>query len=102
MPGPAMTRSWCCGATRIPPSRLCRRRDGSGTRCSSKLAATRPVMSLHQKAKDLFLAALEQTPEDRAPFLASACGDDAALRAEIDSLLAFHEEDNPTNAATTN
>ena len=51
-------------------------------------------MSLHHRAKDIFLAALEQAPAQRAAYLAEACGDDLQLRAEIDSLLAFHDEDN--------
>ena len=50
-------------------------------------------MSLHRRAKDIFLAALEHAPADRAAFLAEACAGDASLRAEIESLLAFHEED---------
>src|SRR5512138_1679411 len=58
-------------------------------------------MSLHQQAKDLFLAALEQGPADRAAFIAAACGEDVSLRAEIDSLLAFHEEANQDDATTT-
>src|SRR6187399_2428279 len=51
-------------------------------------------MSLHHRAKDIFLAALEHGPAQRSAFLAEACGNDAQLRAEIESLLAFHEEDN--------
>ena len=51
------------------------------------------MSSLHQRAKDVFLAALERPPADRAAFLAEACGDDAALRREAESLLEFHEED---------
>jgi len=62
-------------------------------------------MSLHQQAKDLFLAALEHAPAERAAFLAAACGENALLRAEIDSLLAFHDEENEAgnqdNATTT-
>ena len=50
-------------------------------------------MSLHQRAKDIFVAALEHAPAARAAFLADACAGDAALREEVDSLLAFHEED---------
>src|SRR4051812_855279 len=57
-------------------------------------------MSLHQQAKDLFLATLERPPADRAAFLAEACGGNASLRAEIASLLAFHEEDNAATAET--
>jgi eukaryotic-like serine/threonine-protein kinase len=50
-------------------------------------------MSLHHRAKDIFLAALEHAPADRVAFLAEACGDDAQLRSEVESLLAFHDED---------
>src|SRR4051794_3450988 len=58
-------------------------------------------MSLHQRAKDLFLAALEHAPADRVAFIDAACGEDTSLRAEIDSLLAFHEEADQDDAATT-
>jgi tetratricopeptide (TPR) repeat protein len=44
-------------------------------------------------AKDLFLAALNRPPSERPAFLAEACGGDAALRADIESLLAFHDEE---------
>ena len=47
--------------------------------------------SLHQRAKDVFLVALAQPGPDRSAFLADACGDDTALRAEVESLLNFHE-----------
>ncbi len=41
----------------------------------------------------IFSAALEQaTPEERDAFLQEACGDNAALRAEIDALLAAHND----------
>ncbi len=50
------------------------------------------MSSLHQRAKDVFLAALERPLPDRAAFLAEACGDDSALRQEAESLLAFHRE----------
>ena len=46
---------------------------------------------LHQRAKDVFLVALAQSGSDRSAFLADACGDDTALRAEVESLLHFHE-----------
>jgi tetratricopeptide (TPR) repeat protein len=51
------------------------------------------MSSLHQRAKDVFLAALERPPAERAAFLAETCGDDAALRQEAESLLGFHEDD---------
>jgi eukaryotic-like serine/threonine-protein kinase len=50
------------------------------------------MSSLHQHAKDLFLEALARTPAERATFLSEACGTDAALRQEVDSLLAFHSD----------
>jgi eukaryotic-like serine/threonine-protein kinase len=49
------------------------------------------MSSLHQRAKDVFLVALAQSGVDRSAFLADACGDDTALRAEVESLLHFHE-----------
>jgi predicted Ser/Thr protein kinase len=39
---------------------------------------------------DVFHAALEHDADARAPFLESACGDDAALRREVESLLRSH------------
>ena len=49
-------------------------------------------MSLHhERAKDLFLAALERPPVDRDAFLVEACGDDSLLKQEVESLLEFHE-----------
>ncbi len=41
-----------------------------------------------RKAREIFQAALEKTPEERAAFLRAACADDAALHGEVDSLLA--------------
>jgi eukaryotic-like serine/threonine-protein kinase len=50
------------------------------------------MVSLHERAKDLFLAALDRPPDDRRRFIAEACGTDLALFAEVESLLKFHEE----------
>jgi non-specific serine/threonine protein kinase/serine/threonine-protein kinase len=44
-----------------------------------------------EKVKELFDAALERKPEDRAQFLSDACGSDTSLREEIDSLLAAYD-----------
>jgi tetratricopeptide (TPR) repeat protein/serine/threonine protein kinase len=45
------------------------------------------------KANDLFLQALDQpSPEERRAFLDRACGDDAALRAQVAALLASNEQ----------
>jgi len=47
-----------------------------------------------QKVKELFDAALERKPEDRASFLREACGPDTSLLEEIESLLtAFEQSD---------
>lgn len=50
------------------------------------------MSSLHVRAKALFLIALERPPADRSAFLAEACGNDTALRQEVESLLAFHSD----------
>ncbi len=46
-----------------------------------------------QRIKHVFGAALEQEPDSRAAFLELSCGGDAELRAEVESLLAFHCDD---------
>jgi tetratricopeptide (TPR) repeat protein len=51
-----------------------------------------------QRAKDLFLAALDRPPEARAAYLREVCGGDTALRSEVESLLQFHEAANPDEA----
>jgi eukaryotic-like serine/threonine-protein kinase len=43
------------------------------------------------RVKQVFQAALEQSLEMRPTFLDETCGDDAALRAEVESLLRAHE-----------
>jgi serine/threonine protein kinase/tetratricopeptide (TPR) repeat protein len=45
-----------------------------------------------ERVKRVFQAALERSPETRAAFLADACGDDAPLRVEVESLLRAHEQ----------
>ena len=40
--------------------------------------------------RELFHAALDRPEAERTPFLVSACGEDTALRAEVESLLASH------------
>jgi serine/threonine protein kinase/tetratricopeptide (TPR) repeat protein len=44
-----------------------------------------------ERAKDLFLAVLERPVDERAAFLTEACGGDETLRAEVESLLEFHD-----------
>mgnify|MGYP000995254147 CR=1 FL=1 len=46
--------------------------------------------SLHERAKDVFLSALERPARERPAYIATACGDDTDLRAEVESLLVFH------------
>src|SRR5262245_51019766 len=44
------------------------------------------------RVKDVFHAALEQPPAERLAFVRTACGADQDLCAEVESLLAAHEE----------
>src|ERR1051325_2573356 len=44
---------------------------------------------LWRKIEELYYAALEREPRERAVFLDAACGGDEALRGEIESLLAY-------------
>jgi tetratricopeptide (TPR) repeat protein len=48
--------------------------------------------SLPQRAKELFLHALSIPAPERGAFVAEACGTDARLKQEVESLLAFHED----------
>ena len=62
------------------------------------------------RVRDIFLAAVELSPEERSGFLADACGGDAELRAEVDRLLVANADPNsileppsptPAHAAST-
>jgi tetratricopeptide (TPR) repeat protein len=46
---------------------------------------------LHRRAKEILLEALELDSGQREPFVAAACGRDAALRHEVESLLAVDD-----------
>jgi eukaryotic-like serine/threonine-protein kinase len=46
----------------------------------------------YQRIGSLFEAALERAPAERAAWLQEACGADVALQAEVEKLLAHHEE----------
>ena len=46
----------------------------------------------YQRIKELFHSTLERTVEERPAFLAGACGDDAALRAKVEALIAADEQ----------
>lgn len=52
-----------------------------------------------QAVKDLFDAALEEDASRRDAFLKEACAEDAALRAEVESLLHAHEAEGPLDRA---
>ena len=50
-------------------------------------------VDLWRRAEQVFAAALECAPDDRSRLLRQACGGDDALRAAVDTLLAFDESD---------
>jgi len=50
------------------------------------------MSQLPKSAKDLFLAALDVEPAERAAFLDDACAGDAALQHQIEALLRVHDE----------
>lgn len=45
-----------------------------------------------QQAKEIFSQALEYDPHQRSAFLAKVCGDDEAMRREVETLIAAHQE----------
>ena len=45
-----------------------------------------------QQVNELFQAALEREPDERARFVAEACEGDELLRSEVESLVAFHDK----------
>ena len=46
---------------------------------------------LHRRAKEIFLEACDRPTDERALLIDQACGDDLALRNEVESLLDFHQ-----------
>src|ERR1035438_1127613 len=42
------------------------------------------------QVKEILALALEQSPEERTEYIRKACGDDAAVRAEVESLLVHY------------
>lgn len=48
----------------------------------------------HAKVSEIFLSALEYQARERAEFLSKACGKDTELLAEIENMLAAHEQSN--------
>jgi serine/threonine-protein kinase len=59
------------------------------------------MISLHERAKDVFLAALDRPADQRRAYLTEACGSDAALFREVESLLKYHEETGSTDVVDT-
>src|SRR6266498_3410979 len=49
-------------------------------------------MKNYHRVKELFHTVLEREPDQRAAFLAVACDGDASLRAEVESMIACHDE----------
>src|SRR5215217_3632765 len=45
-----------------------------------------------QQLKQIFQSALERDPAERPAFLSRACADDPALRSEVESLIASHDQ----------
>src|SRR5207248_10534278 len=45
-----------------------------------------------QQLKQIFQSALERNPAERSAFLNQACADDPALRSEVESLIASHDQ----------
>jgi eukaryotic-like serine/threonine-protein kinase len=50
-----------------------------------------PMSSLHERAGEVFLAALSRPAAERDSYLVQACKEDEALLQEVGSLLVFHE-----------
>src|SRR5437763_2918637 len=45
-----------------------------------------------QQLKQIFQSALERNPAERSAFLSEACADDPALRSQVESLIASHDQ----------
>ena len=56
------------------------------------------MASVHARAKDIFLDAVEIAAADRAAFVEQACAGDAELRREVESLLLYHDEESTNEA----
>src|SRR6187455_1606030 len=53
-----------------------------------------------QRAKEIFQQALDLPATERAVFVADATGDDATIRAEVESLLTAHDREDGFSLAT--
>jgi len=56
------------------------------------------MASLHERARELFLAGVARPAEERDVFLVGACKDDEELLREVASLLLFHEDGSAPDA----
>ena len=45
-----------------------------------------------QQVKQIFQSAVERNPAERSAFVAQACGHDAVLRSEVESLISSHDQ----------
>src|SRR3954470_1602060 len=61
------------------------------SRRQKALHCLHPMASLHERAGEVFLAALSRPAAERDAFLVAACRGDEALLREVGSLLMFHE-----------
>jgi eukaryotic-like serine/threonine-protein kinase len=59
---------------------------------STEIPLTKPTSENWERVNELFEAAIGHLPAERLAFVAEACGDDASLRQELESLLASYEE----------
>lgn len=59
------------------------------------MSATLPGADLWARAQELFLDALDQPTAERPEWLHRACGDDRALREEVEAFLAAHRDGGP-------
>src|ERR1043166_2575957 len=72
---------------------LCETGDSQKSGCCENSDRRRPVKAERwPEVERLYHAALERKPEERSAFLHEKCGDDEALRREVESLLAYQQE----------
>jgi hypothetical protein len=87
---PTGRRSSRCGAA---GERLPRRERAPYAECREH--PRRPAIEMgeaqHSRARDLFLEALDRPPGERSAHLDRACGENADLRREVESLLSHHD-----------
>jgi serine/threonine protein kinase len=62
---------------------------GKATTTDQSTQGSSMTAELWQRVKELFAAALQLAPSEREAYLSRECGDNSALRSEVESLLAF-------------